>query len=209
MPRPQSRAEFIVDATLHGIGLAFGVAACGAMAAIATMRASPDLATRFIPYGIGLVAMFACSALYNLTRGRRWNPIFRRFDHAAIFLMIAGTYTPFSLAMTDRAWGLGLLAFVWAMALAGAAFKLLLPGRFERISVLLYLALGWAVLPAFGVLLSSIPGWAVALLVTGGALYTLGVLFHLWESLRFQNAIWHGFVLLAAVCHFGAVLVAA
>ena len=75
-------------------------------------------------------------------------------------------------------------------------------------SVLLYLALGWAVLPALGVLLSLIPGWAVALLVTGGALYTLGVLFHLRESLRFQNAIWHGFVLLAAGCHFGAVLVA-
>jgi hemolysin III len=208
MKRQMSRGEFLVDAVLHGFGVAFGVAVCITLAAIAAVRGEPELLARFLPYAMGLVAMFGCSALYNLTRSGKWKTLFRRFDHAAIFLMIAGSYTPFSLIMVDRAWGYGLLAFVWTVALGGAGLKLFLPLRFERLCVLLYLLLGWTIVVAFGPLLASVPAWGVALLLAGGLLYSLGVVFHLWESLAYQNAIWHGFVLVAAACHFAAVLVA-
>jgi hemolysin III len=130
----------------------------------------------------------------------------RRFDHAAIFLMIAGTYTPFILIKMHTPWGLGLLAVVWTMAGIGIAIKLFAPRYLEGLSTALYLVQGWAVIAAWEPLMSAMPGRVLTLLVAGGVLYTIGVVFHLWERLPYQNAIWHGFVLSAASCHFAAVL---
>jgi hemolysin III len=133
--------------------------------------------------------------------------VFRRLDHAAIFFMIAGTYTPFILIKMNDPWGLTLLAVVWTMAAIGIAIKLFAPRFLEGLTVALYLVQGWAVLAAWQPLMSALPGVVLTLLMIGGVLYTVGVVFHLWDRLPYQNAIWHGFVLTAASVHYAAVMV--
>ena len=160
-------------------------------------------------YGLALVATFSFSAGYHLValhrpRLKEW---LRRFDHAAIFLMIAASYTPFVLIEMNTAFGHSLLAVVWAIAAVGIVLQLFAPRYLEGLSVALYLVQGWAVLAALEPLMSALPGRVLTLLMAGGVLYTAGVVFHLWERLPYQNAIWHGFVLVAASCHFAAVIV--
>jgi hemolysin III len=150
--------------------------------------------------------MFTCSAGYNLIVRPKVKAVFRRLDHAAIFIMIAGTYTPFALMKMDAKWGFILLAVVWTMAAIGVAIKLFLPRYLEGVTTGLYLVQGWAVVVAWHPLVSAVPGHVAFLLMLGGVLYTVGVVFHLWERLPFQNAIWHGFVLVAASVHFAAVV---
>jgi hemolysin III len=158
-------------------------------------------------YGLALVATFSFSAGYNLVaRPPRLKEWLRRFDHAAIFLMIAGTYTPFVLIQMNTPYGLILLAVVWTIAAIGIALQLFAPRYLQGLSVALYLVQGWAVLAAIDPLMSAMPGRALTLLMAGGVLYTVGVVFHLWERLPYSNAIWHGFVLAAASCHFTAVI---
>lgn len=201
-----SRAERIADAAVHALGLVFGLAACVSLAILVLPHSDALRIVAVGLYGGGLLAMLSCSALYNLVDHARWKPLFRRLDHAAIFVMIAGTYTPFMLIAVGGAWGLGLLAFVWSVALAGVALKLLWPGRFDRLSVAAYLLLGWSIVVAADPLLGALSAAGLALLLAGGLLYSLGVVFHLWTRLPYQNAIWHVFVLAAAACHFIAVL---
>ncbi len=205
-----SRAERRADAAVHVVGLALGLAGCVGLAAAALARpdAGPRLLAGLGPYAAGLLAMLACSALYNLAGDEppARKRLLRRLDHAAIFLMIAGTYTPFALVAIGGAWGAGLLASVWAVAAAGIAAELLGVRRSERLSVAAYLLLGWSVLPALGPLAAAVSPSGVALLAAGGVLYSVGAGFHLWRGLPFQNAVWHGFVLAAAACHYAAVL---
>lgn len=205
--RQHTRSELVADAILHVLGLLFGLGALIALAAIALPDAPPHVVIGLAAYAFGMLTMFGCSALYNLTRHPPRRALFRRFDHAGIFVMIAGTYTPFLMAGVGGAWGPGLLGFVWSMALAGAALKLVWPDRFERVAILAYLLLGWSVLVAIRPVFDALSTVGITLLFAGGALYSIGVIFHLWERLRFQTAIWHGFVLAAAACHFAAVVV--
>jgi hemolysin III len=132
--------------------------------------------------------------------------VLRRFDHSAIYLLIAGTYTPFLAQMKSVLASVGLGVGVWLSALIGIALKLALPGRFDRLAVALCLLLGWSGVIAYDSLAYALPSKSLWLLAIGGMLYSLGALFHVWHSLRFHNAIWHGFVLLAASCHYSAVL---
>jgi len=189
-----SRAERIADAVVHALGLVFGLAACIALAILVWPRRDAVLGLAVGLYGAGLLAMLACSALYNLV------------DHAAIFVMIAGTYTPFMLVAVGGAWGVALLGFVWSVAIAGVALKLFWPWRLERLSVAAYLLLGWSIVVVLDPLLGALSAAGLALLLAGGLLYSLGVVFHLWARLPYHNAIWHAFVLAAAVCHFIAIV---
>jgi hemolysin III len=157
-----------------------------------------------IVYSIGLVGMFAASAAYNLVSHVGVKEILRRLDHAAIFVMIAGSYTPFALVVGGRA-GHMLLAAVWAIAAVGVAIKLRYPRRFDKLSVLLYLSQGWIVLLALDSITAALSNRALSLLVAGGIVYTVGVAFHLMERLRFHNVIWHIFVLGGAACQFAAI----
>ena len=157
-----------------------------------------------IVYSIGLVGMFAASAAYNLVSHVGVKEILRRLDHAAIFVMIAGSYTPFALVVGGRA-GHMLLAAVWAIAAVGVAIKLRYPRRFDRLSVLLYLSQGWIVLLALDSITAALSNRALSLLVAGGVVYTVGVAFHLMERLLFHNVIWHIFVLGGAACQFVAI----
>ncbi len=148
--------------------------------------------------------MFAASAAYNLISRRALKEVLRRVDHAAIFIMIAGSYTPFALTVGGGT-GAALLAAVWIIAAVGIAIKLLYPRRLDKLSVLLYLAQGWLVLFALDPIVSSLSYRALMLLLAGGVVYTLGVPFHLMEWMRFHNAIWHCFVLGGAACQFAAI----
>jgi hemolysin III len=201
-----TRWEHIADLVIHILGITAGLVGVGVLFALALPDAGPRQATAVALYAVGLIAMLSLSALYNLVPPGRAKAVLRRFDHAAIFLMIAGTYTPFTLV------GMGgdghvLLAVVWGIAVVGIVLKLAAPRRSERISLLLYLAMGWSIVFELRPLADGVAASAVALLIAGGVVYTLGVPFHLLDRLRFNNAIWHAFVLGGAVCHYFAVIV--
>lgn len=201
-----SRKERLIDGAIHGLGVTGSTTAAAVLlaAVIPTREALSILASAI--YGACLIAMIWLSAAYNLISHPGWKERLRRFDHAAIFLMIAGTYTPFGLVAVGGTMGYGLLALVWLSAVVGMLLKLLRPRRLERTSVVMYLALGWIGLPVAGLLFSSVATSILVLLGLGGLLYSIGVAFHLWESLPYQNAVWHGFVLAGAGCHYVAVL---
>lgn len=205
-PRLESLAEWRADTIIHVIGVMAGLAACVTLAISALPTTSSAVVTSIAVYGIGLLAMLSCSAVYNITGEGRVKALWRRFDHAAIFVMIAGTYTPFLAIAIGGAWGTGLLIFVWAVATAGIALKLLRPGRFEPLLLAAYLLLGWTILVVIDRLITAVSVPALVLLAAGGILYSVGVLFHIWRRLPYHRAIWHGFVLVAAGCQYMAVL---
>lgn len=205
MLRAYGPAERVVDGMIHAAGTVASVCAVVLLLSAAAPAGEARTIVAAVVYGTGLIAMLWLSAAYNLITHPTWKERVRRLDHAAIFLMIAGSYTPFMLVAVGGGLGFGLLALVWVSALTGMALKLLHPRRFDRVSVVFYLALGWAGLPLAGPLIAALSTSTLVLLVVGGLLYSIGVAFHLWERLPFQNAIWHGFVLAAAVCHFLAV----
>lgn len=201
--------ERVADGCIHVIGVTASLVALTVLLVVGVETQATLWIVSLAIYGLALVAMFSCSAGYNLVVRPKLKEVMRRLDHAAIFLMIAGTYTPFILIKMNTAWGLGLLAVVWTMAAIGIAIKLLAPRFLDGLSTALYLVQGWAVIAAWEPLMSAMPGHVLTLLVVGGVLYTVGVVFHLWERLPYQNAIWHGFVLSAASCHYAAVIVVA
>jgi hemolysin III len=192
---------------MHALSVVVGLAACITLAREAGAIADASDWIALSLYAAGLMSMTGCSALYNLTSSTAsWKSAFRRLDHAAIFVMIAGTYTPFALIALRGDLGTALLAFVWAVALTGVALKLLCPWRFEQSSIAVYLLLGWTILAVLPSLAAAVPVICLLLLGAGGVLYSLGVVFHLWARLPYHNAVWHGFVLGAAACHYVAVL---
>ena len=200
------RGELIADGIVHALGLAAGAAGAGVLLTLAAMRADAPEFLALLVYACGLLAMLACSAAYNLARTSPRRELLRRFDHAAIFAMIAGTYTPFTVLRLEGGWAAGLTAAVWTIAALGIALKLFRPRLIERASIPLYLALGWIIVVAIEPLLGALDPTTLILLAAGGLLYTAGVVFHVWERLPFQNAAWHGFVLAAAATHYVAIL---
>lgn len=207
MERPYDNAEVAADRFIHWIGVTFGLIGGVLLLTFAAETASLAGLIAVILYVAGLMAMLVCSAVYNLSFASPRRELLRRMDHAAIFVMIAGTYSPFTLGRLDGAWSIWLAAVVWSVALLGAIAKLTVPRRIDRYAVILYLALGWIVLVALEPLLAALPPVVLGLILAGGLLYSAGVAFHLWRGLRFQNAIWHALVLGAAVCHYAAVIV--
>jgi hemolysin III len=198
--------ERIADGCIHAISVSASLVALAALLVLGVGAQATLWIVGLVIYGLALVATFSCSAGYHLVVRPKLKELFRRLDHAAIFLMIAGTYTPFILIKMNHGWGWALLALVWTMAALGIALKLFAPRYLEGVSTALYLVQGWAVLVAWHPLASAVPERVLTLLVVGGVLYTVGVVFHLWERLPFQNAIWHAFVLVAASVHYVAVL---
>ena len=156
-------------------------------------------------YALCLLSMLVFSAAYNLcpVSPRKW--LLRRFDQSAIYLLIAATYTPFITQFNDRDLAASLLVAIWSAAAVGIVLRLLFPGRFDRLSLVLYIAMGWSGVIAYDKAVASLSGSILMFIATGGVLYTLGVIFHLWKRLHYQNAIWHAFVFFGAACHFNAV----
>jgi hemolysin III len=197
--------ERTADSIVHVTGIAAGLLAVIAML-VQGVRYLPTPSTASLAiYGAGLLAMLGCSAAYHMVAVPRWKSVLKRFDHAAIFLKIAGTYTPFAIVNMGGIIGYALLSLVWVIALVGAGAKLLLASSWDRTAIVVYLALGWSVLTVIQPLSQSVPINALLLLCLGGGLYSVGVIFHVWRSLPYQNAIWHLFVLAGTACHFAAV----
>src|SRR5437763_11492921 len=199
------RAELIADGVVHALGVCLGLIGAVVIIVIAVKLERIEVAPILV-YVIGLVTMLGLSATYNMWPVSPTKWILRRFDHSAIYLLIAGTYTPFLAQMKSVLASTGLGVGVWLSAVIGIALKLALPGRFDRLAIVLCLLLGWSGVIAYDSLASTLPNASLWLLVIGGILYSLGTVFHVWRGLRFHNAIWHVFVLLAASCHYWAVL---
>jgi hemolysin III len=200
------RAELIADGVVHAVGVLGGLIAATVLIVLTAVYATAlDVAVVSI-YVAGLLAMLVLSATYNLWPVSRAKWVLRRFDHSAIYLLIAATYTPVIMELKDSVMAMVLLAGVWCAAIIGIVIKLALPGRFDRLSVGLYLAMGWSGVMLYGRVVATLPTLALCFVAAGGLLYSLGVIFHAWQRLRFQNAIWHCFVLLGAACHYTAVL---
>lgn len=172
-----SRGERIADNCIHALGVSTGLIAAVVLVGVAANQDTALLIPSVLVYGLGLIAMLGFSALYNFTKPSPRKAPYWRFDHAAIFAMIAGSYTPFALITLDSPWGHGFLAFVWLVAIVGAAMKFWAPRRLQRVSTALYLLLGWSGLVALQSLVEVLSTPALILLVTGGGLYTLGVAF--------------------------------
>jgi len=200
--RTYSSKEERADTAIHLLGVVFAVAAAiwlpvhvGGGVVVAAVSV----------YCAGLLAMILASAAYNLAPSGGLKDVLRRFDHAAIFVMIAATYTPFAVARLGAPVGPVILALVWLSAAGGVALKMLFPRRFEKIGLVLYLAMGWLIVTAIIPLSASVAAVDFWLLIAGGVVYSAGVAFYVIERIPYHKAIWHGFVLTAALLHFAAI----
>lgn len=200
------RAEIIADGIIHAIGVLSGIIAATVLVVLAVVYADATNIVGVSIYVAGLLSMLVLSASYNLWPISPVKWLLRRFDHSAIYLLIAATYTPFILEVKDSVFALTLLVCVWCVAIIGIVLKLRYPGRFDRVAVGIYLAMGWSGVMLYGPVVRVLPALVVGFILAGGLLYSFGVIFHAWRRLRFQNAIWHGFVLAGAACHYTAVL---
>ena len=199
------RAELIADGVVHAIGICAGLVAATVLIVLTAIYASTVDIVVVSVYVAGLLSMLAVSASYNLWPVSPTKWVLRRFDHSAIYVLIAATYTPLIVELKQSIFSYVLLTGVWCVAIFGIVLKLRWPGRFDRLSVGLYLALGWSGVMLYDQAMATLPTLALAFVIAGGVLYSLGVIFHSWRRLRFQNVIWHSFVLLGAGCHYTAV----
>ncbi len=200
-----SLRERIADGCVHVVGVTASLIGLLTLLVIGVQSNTTLWAVSLAIYGLALVACFTCSACYNMIVRPKLKAIFHRLDHVSIFLLIAGTYTPFALMKMDASTGHVLLGVVWTIAAVGIAIKLAAPRYLQGVSTALYLVQGWAVIAAWTPLTEAVSTRVAVLIALGGLLYTIGVIFHL-SRLPYQNAIWHGFVLCAASLHYAAVV---
>lgn len=201
-----SRGEQIADLWVHLTGLVLAATGGVVLAVLAAINGGPDAAIATAIYAVCLIAMLACSTCYNCTRPSPARPVLRRMDEAAIFLMIAGSYTPFTTQRFEGLWSVGFTGLVWAIALGGVAAKMIAPRLSDRFWSLVYALFGWLAIVALKPMLDTVHPVALVLLVSGGLIYTAGVLVFIRPSIRFRRAIWHGFVVAGASLHWAAVL---
>ena len=199
-----SAAEELAHSLTHGAGLLLGIAALVLMVVFAAQRGSAIHVVSCTVYGVTLVVMYTSSTLYHALPSGRGKRVFGILDHAAIFLLIAGTYTPFALVTLAGGWGWSLFAVIWALAIGGIVLEAVSRGRVRRVQLLLYLVMGWGIVGASGPLLKELAPAGLVLLLAGGLAYTLGVVFFVWRR-PFHHAVWHIFVLGGSICHFFAV----
>jgi len=204
--RPYDKAEMLADALVHVIGLLIAISGGAALLIIAAVNTAPEAVPALAVYVATFVAVMSISMAFNLWPVSAIKMLLARLDQALIFLFAAGTYTPFLVTMEASAFTRTVSLAIWLMCLVGVTLKLVMPHRFGRIAILLYLGIGWSGVLLFGDLSRTLSPSALWLLLAGGAIYSLGVIFHLWESLRFQNALWHVAVVIGASLHLAAVM---
>ncbi len=200
-----SRGEEIANSVTHGIGAALAVAGLSILVVLAVIYGDVTRIVSFSIYGSSLILLYLASTLYHSIQHREAKKVLRIFDHASIYVLIAGTYTPFLLVAIQGTLGWTLFAVVWGLALLGVAWKIFFIGRLEVLATIVYVLMGWMCLLLFKEMLLKVPPWGVAFLITGGVVYTLGVIFYAWEKLPYNHAIWHLFVLGGSVFHFLAI----
>lgn len=201
-----SRVERIADAVVHAIGILLAVAAGSALLSISASHTASGEYLAAVVFVVALLTVLSVSLVYNLwpISPAKW--VLRRFDHAGIYLLIAATYTPFLAQLEDRSTAAWMAGIVWAAAIAGMTIKLFLPGRLDRLAVAFYLAMGWSGVVILRPLIATLPSATLWLLFAGGVVYSCGVVFYIWQRLRFQSALWHGFVVTGAGLHVAAMI---
>lgn len=202
---PYSRAELVLDAVVHAIGLVIAAGLGGALLTVAGIATAPTELPMIAVYVASLVVVLTVSLAFNMAPVAPIKQVLARLDQAAIFLLIAGTYTPL-LALVSGTLGSIMLAVVWGGALIGIALKLIVPQHFGRLALVLYLGIGWSGVVVFQSLAAALPMSTLWLLLAGGVAYSSGIVFHVWERLRFHNVLWHCFVVTGATLHLWAVL---
>ena len=195
----------IANALTHGVGAAAALAGGAVLITLAAIGGDGWQLAGAIVFGITLLLLYTASTLYHAIQHPIAKGRLKVFDHCAIYLLIAGTYTPFTLVGLRGPWGWGLFAAIWTLAVAGVVFKLFYTGRYPRLSTAIYVAMGWLVVVAMKPMLASIDAWTLGWLLAGGVFYTLGTYFYHRESIPYAHAIWHLFVIAGSVCHFVAV----
>ncbi|HSP07254.1 MAG TPA: hemolysin III family protein [Acidobacteriota bacterium] len=199
--------EEIANSLTHGLGVVLAVVGLGLLVVFAVGSHDVWRIVSCSIYGFTLVLLYSASTLYHSFRNPKVKHWFRILDHACIYLLIAGTYTPFTLVTLRGPWGWSLFGIVWTLAACGLAFKLLYIGRFPIVSVTVYMLMGWMAVVAIKPMLERLPVEGLLWLVAGGLLYTVGVVFYATGGkLRYSHAIWHVFVLGGSICHYIAVL---
>lgn len=204
--RAYSVAELVADGAIHVLGLVVALVAGTALLAITLLDTAPEAFPSLLLYVCTLVAVLGVSMAYNLWPNSPVKHYLARFDQAAIFLFIAGTYTPFLALIGGTPLGWTMSSLIWGASLVGVALKLIVPQHFGRLAILLYLGIGWSGVFVFQSLAQSLPASTLWLLLAGGLTYSAGIIFHLWEKLKFQNALWHVFVVAGASLHLWAVI---
>lgn len=198
--------EELANSITHGVGIVLAIAGLAVMVAYASLHGDVWHIVSCAVFGATLILCYTASTLYHSVQGEHLRQVLRTLDHSAIFLLIAGTYTPFMLVSLRGPWGWSLFAVVWTLAVAGIVLRLTLRGRLHGVMVALYVAMGWVAVVAVQPLLERLGSGGLALLAGGGLAYTGGVIFYKWKRLPYNHAIWHGFVLLGSALHFFAVL---
>lgn len=200
-----SLGEEIANGITHGIGAVLSVAGLTLMVLLAVTQGDMARITSALVYGMSLILLFVTSTLYHSFQSPRIKSIFQILDHCAIYLLIAGTYTPVLLISLRGAWGYSLMAIIWSLALFGIFFKVLWREQFPKLSLLLYILMGWLIIVASTQMFANIPTGGLVLLLMGGVIYTAGTLFFVWDRIPYNHAIWHLFVLGGSICHFLAI----
>lgn len=204
--RVYTRGEEIANWVTHGLGLVLSIAGLTLLIVFSSQRGDAWHVVSFTVFGLTLLTLYTVSTIYHAYRGERAKSLFRKLDHAAVFLLIAGTYTPFLLTNLRGPWGWSMFGVIWGLCGAGAVFQLFFGARYRLTSTLAYLFVGWLIVVALEPLVASVPRGGLWLLLAGGLCYTVGVVFYLWRRLRYHHAVWHTFVLSGSTCHFLAVL---
>lgn len=207
MAATYTEREELANSLTHGLGAVLSVAGLVLMVVFAGRHGDAWHVVSTAIFGTTLVLLYTASTLYHSLRGEQLKVLLRKFDHAAIFLLIAGSYTPFVLVTLRGPWGWSLFGVVWVLAVAGVTIKFWLAGRFQLVSTLIYVAMGWLVMVAIKPLVAALPAGGVKLLVAGGLCYTGGAVFYLWKRLPYHHAIWHLWVLAGSACHWAAVFI--
>ena len=202
----QSRREEVANSLTHGLGLLLASAGLAVLVVTSSRSGAARTVVGCVVFGAALVALYATSTLYHAVSHPRAKDALRALDHSAIFLLIAGTYTPFTLVSLRGPWGWSIFAVVWGLAVGGIALRLVLRRRPTALFVSLYLAMGWCAVVAVRPLVAAVPPGGIALLVAGGLAYSGGVAFYLWRRLPYHHAVWHAFVLAGSAFHYAAVL---
>jgi hemolysin III len=199
------RLEEIANSITHGIGLLLSIAGFVVLLVFAILRGSMSHIIACSIYGATLICLYAASTLYHAVTSPRLKRALKIFDHASIYLLIAGTYTPFLLLNLRGAWGWSLFGVVWGLAFAGILFKFWFVDHFEFLSTAVYLAMGWLVIIAAKPVLTYVPTVTLLWVLAGGLLYSSGVIFYIWKQLPYSHVIWHLFVLAGSACHYVAI----
>ncbi|MBY0515896.1 MAG: hemolysin III family protein [Bacteriovoracaceae bacterium] len=203
-----SKSEEIANSITHGLGIVFAIGGLTALMVLTSYFGSATHLVSYLIYGISMLVLYTASTLYHSIPSERAKKFLKICDHAAIYLLIAGTYTPFLLINLKGNLSYIAIGIIWAIAIAGVVFKVFFTGKFERLSTILYLAMGWMVIFVAEPLFNELNAQAITWLVAGGMAYTLGTIFYMMKK-QFAHAIWHVFVLLGSIFHFTAIIYAA